>query len=199
VLVIGLIGGIASGKSEVARMLSECGAVVIDADRVAHEAYTADSAGYDAVVAAFGADVVGDDGAIDRRKLGGIVFGDAAALKKLTDIVWPITRGLLEARKQEQAALGTRVLVIEAAILIEAGWRDIVDEVWFVRTSQETALERLMQRRGLSLADAEARLAARDLEPALAAATLVIDNDGDISDLERRVGDAWDQVVSRIT
>jgi dephospho-CoA kinase len=194
---IGLIGGIASGKSEVARLLGERGAVVIDADRVAHEAYARGSAGFDAVVAAFGPDVAASDGTIDRRQLGAKVFGDTAALKRLTDIVWPITRGLLEERKRAQDAQGTRVLVIEAAILVEAGWQDLVDEIWFVRTSRETALQRLQERRGLSLADAEARIAARDLTAPLAAATRIIDNDGDLAELEQRVDTAWREVVTR--
>jgi dephospho-CoA kinase len=112
--------------------------------------------------------------------------------------VWPIARGLLEARRREQETLGTRVLVIEAAILVEAGWRDIVDEVWFVRTSRETALKRLMERRGLSLADAEARLDARDLSLPQAAATLVIDNDGDLPELVRRIDQAWSELQGRV-
>jgi len=188
---IGLIGGIASGKSEVARLLAERGAVIIDADRVAHVAYATGTQGYAAVVKEFGEEVVGEDGAIDRRKLGAIVFSEPLLMQKLTSIVWPPARKLLEARKQAHANLGTEVLVIEAAVLVEAGWSDLVDEIWFVRTQVETAIRRLTELRGMSVKDAQSRIAARDLGPLLAAADVVIDNDGDLGELETRVDAVW--------
>ncbi len=194
---IGLIGGIASGKSEVARLLAERGAAVIDADRVAHEAYATGTEGYAALMKAFGEEVVGSDGAIDRRKLGAIVFNEPALMQKLTSIVWPITRTLLEARKREQASLGAGVLVIEAAVLVEAGWDDLVDEIWLVLTSPDTAKRRLVERRGMTAEDAEARIAARDLAPLIAAADVVIDNDGDLAHLEAQVEAGLQRVAAR--
>jgi dephospho-CoA kinase len=197
VRTIGLIGGIASGKSEVARLLTERGAVLIDADRVAHEAYAMSTEGYREVVKAFGEEVIGSDGAIDRRKLGATVFDEPALMPKLTSIVWPITRRLLEARRQEQTSLGTEVLVIEAAVLVEAGWRELVDEVWLVRSSFETAKGRLIEHRGLTAEDAESRIASRNLDALVAAADVVIDNDGDLAQLEAQVDAAWERFTAR--
>ncbi|MGE3845102.1 MAG: dephospho-CoA kinase, partial [Vicinamibacterales bacterium] len=94
-LTIGLTGGIATGKSSVARMLAHRGAVVLDVDRVAHETYAVGTAGFAAVVGAFGTEIVGADAAIDRRALGRVVFSDPLQLRRLTDIVWPLTRELV--------------------------------------------------------------------------------------------------------
>jgi dephospho-CoA kinase len=190
VLKIGLTGAIASGKSEVARLLAARGACVVDADRIAHGVYEPGSEGYRAIVDAFGPEVV-TAGEVDRHKLGAIVFADAARRRRLTDIVWPLTRRAVEQLAREQAAAGTRVFVVEAPLLLEAGWRDLFDQVWLVRTSPETARRRLVAR-GLSEADIEARLAAAtDAEAASAAADVIIDNDGDLAALERRVDAAW--------
>ena len=95
-MIIGLTGGIASGKSTVAQALGDRGAYIIDADKLGHTAYLAGSGAFDQVVAAFGTDIVADDGEIDRRKLGGKVFGNEAALRQLTDIVWPSIRAMAE-------------------------------------------------------------------------------------------------------
>jgi dephospho-CoA kinase len=194
-LKVGLTGGIASGKSEVARLLAARGACVVDADRIAHGVYEPGSEGHRAIVDAFGPEVV-TAGEIDRRKLGVVVFADAARRRRLTDIVWPLTRRAVEQLAREQEAAGTRVFVVEAPLLLEAGWRDLFDQVWLVRTSPETARRRLVTR-GLSEADIEARLAAAtDAEAASAAADVIIDNDGDLAGLERRVDAAWRALLS---
>src|SRR3990172_4987696 len=114
---LGLTGPIPAGKSEVARLLHARGAFLVDADRVAQETYAPGGPAYDAVVRAFGPEVVSPDGAIDRRRLGALVFADPARLKQLTDIVWPPTTESLAAIVQKQAAAGTGVLVLEAAVL----------------------------------------------------------------------------------
>ena len=130
-MIIGLTGGIASGKSTVARALGARGAYVIDADKLGHSAYVKGTAAFDLVVATFGNDVVGDDGEVDRRKLGGKVFGNENALKQLTDIVWPAIRIMAENEIAEALqAEPARVVVLEAAVLIEAGWLDLADEIW---------------------------------------------------------------------
>ncbi len=188
---IGLIGSIAAGKSEVARMLAARGARVVDADRVAHETYQPGEAGHTALVAAFGEALLAADGTIDRRRLGEVVFGHPERLQQLTSIVWPLTRQRVERLQALAAAEGVDVFVLEAPLLIEAGWRDLVDEVWFVRAARPVALQRL-QGRGLSEAEAEARVAARTaISEAEKAATLIIDNDEDIAALEARVEAAW--------
>ena len=145
---IGLTGGIASGKSLVTQQLAERGAAVIDADKVGHEAYRQGTDTFRAVVEAFGPDVVGPDGEIDRKALGGKVFADPEARRRLEEIVWPAMREMMEERLAELHAAGTDVAVLEAALLIEADWLPPVDEVWVVIASPETARQRLMERNG---------------------------------------------------
>jgi dephospho-CoA kinase len=196
-LTIGLTGGIASGKSEVARLLAGRGAYVVDADRVAHGVYRPGSEGHAALVSAFGAQIVAADGTIDRGRLAAIVFADATKRRQLTDIVWPLTRRAVEAIAREQEAAGTRVLVVEAALLVEAGWQDSVDQVWLVRTSPENARRRLGAR-GLAPDDIDARLvASTDPRAAAAAAHVIIDNDADLASLERAVDAAWQALPPR--
>ena len=189
-ITVGLTGGIASGKSEVGRMLVAKGVHLIDADRVAWSVYDPGTEGYARVVEAFGPDVVGEDGKIDRRKLGSIVFADPARLKQLTDIVWPLTGQALAEQIQAERDAGRDILIVEAALLPEAGWKRLMDQVWLVRTSVERARERVMKRDGLSPEQTEARLNARQaIDPAIA--ELIIDNDGDLVDLQRAVDAAW--------
>jgi dephospho-CoA kinase len=191
-LTIGLTGGIASGKSEVARLLAARGAHVVDADRVAHGVYAPGSEGHAALVAAFGPQILAPDGTIDRRRLGELVFADPAKRRQLTDIVWPLTRRAVEELARQQDAAGTRVFVVEAPLLVEAGWQGLFDHVWLVRTSDDTARRRLAAR-GLTPAEVEARLAAAtDADAAVAVATLIIDNDGDLQALAGAVDAAWD-------
>ncbi|HEY8490008.1 MAG TPA: dephospho-CoA kinase, partial [Dehalococcoidia bacterium] len=129
-ITIGLTGGIASGKSTISRMLADRGAVIIDADRLGHEAYRPGTPAYRRVVEAFGPEIVGPNGEIDRAKLGARVFGNPEQMKRLTDIVWPAIRELARERIEAERRRGTRVVVLEAAVLVEAGWFDLVDEVW---------------------------------------------------------------------
>ncbi len=131
--VIGLTGGIAAGKSTIAQILAELGAVVIDADKVGHEAYRRGTEAWRALVAHFGDGILTPDGEIDRRKLGAIVFADPDQRKALQDIVWPRMKEMIRQRLAELRAAGVQVAVIEAAVLIEAGWTDLVDEVWVVQ------------------------------------------------------------------
>lgn len=176
-------------------MLAARGAYVVDADVVAHDTYKPGGEAYNAIVDAFGAEVLGDYGVIDRSKLGAIVFGDAARLKRLTDIVWPATRRRVEALMREQTAAGKKVFVIEAPLLIEAGWRDAVDEVWLVRSGAE-AVRRRLATRGLKPDEIEERIAARSL-PDASQVDIVIDNDADIAALEARVEAAWQALLRR--
>jgi dephospho-CoA kinase len=189
-ITIGLTGGIASGKSEVGRMLAAKGAHVVDADRVAHSVYAPGTEGYARVIEAFGPEVVAPDGTIDRRRLGSIVFADPARLKQLTDIVWPLTGEALATLIETERLNGRDVLVIEAALLPEAGWKRLMDAVWLVRTPIHHARARVMARDGLSPEQTEARLNARQpIDPAIA--ELIIENDGDLSALQAAVDAAW--------
>lgn len=191
-VVIGLTGGIASGKSLVSSMLAGLGAHVIDADKVGHEAYARGSGCYDEVVATFGRDVIGGDGEIDRKALGGKVFGDPAQRQRLQDIVWPWMRRTMEQRLAELRRNGSPPVVLEAAVLLEAGWQDLVDQVWVVTVGREVARERLMSRNGLTAEQADARIDAQlSNEERAKHAEVVIDNSGTIDELRQRVERQW--------
>jgi dephospho-CoA kinase len=191
--VIGLTGGIGSGKSTVAAMLAGRGARVIDADRIGHEVYRPGTEGFRRTVEAFGGGIVAPDGTIDRRALGAIVFTDPAARARLNAVVHPLIAA--EIAQQVAAAGGAAQhapIVIEAAILLEAGWRPLVDRLWVVTARPETAIARVMASRGLSRDEVERRLAVQgpDAERRRAA-DLVIENDGDLEALRRAVDEAW--------
>ena len=160
--VIGLTGGIASGKSTAARHLETRGALMIDADKLGHRAYEPDTDAFRKVVQAFGDDIVGDDGQIDRRALGGKVFGNPGELDRLTGIVWPEIRKMALAEIDAARVEGkSKAVVLEAAVLLEAGWQDIVDEVWVVYVQREQAIARAMARDGLDEAAVSNRIDAQ--------------------------------------
>jgi phosphopantetheine adenylyltransferase/dephospho-CoA kinase len=196
---IGLTGGIASGKSTVVEQLRELGAATIDADLLGHQTYEPGTETFKQVVAAFGEDLVAEDGTIDRRKLGPKVFGHPDGMKRLTDIVWPGIRALAEAELSRLSADGTNVAVLEAAVLIEAEWQDLVDEVWVVSVAPEAARERLMARNGFSAEEADKRIQSQiSNQERLGHADVVIDTDCPISEVPVRVRDAWDRLQARI-
>ena len=194
--VIGLTGGIASGKSAITQWLAEQGAYVIDADKLGHRVYESGSQAFDEVVTAFGSDIVGDDGEVDRRVLGSKVFGNDVALKKLTDIAWPaIKRMAMREITSVQNQGNYDVLVLEAAVLVEAEWMDIVDEVWVVTVDRQVAIQRAMDRDGFSQVDVEKRIDAQtsDFERTKHA-TKVFDNSGSWDDLWDHVETAYAEV-----
>ncbi len=199
-VVIGLTGGIASGKSTVAGQLQELGAHVIDADRLGHRVYEPGTSAFQKVVNAFGHDIVAKDGTIDRRVLGGKVFGAPEQLARLSEITWPEIRKLAAAeiaewkRKDRQG-----VIVLEAAVLLEAGWQDLVDEVWVVTVKVATAAERLMARNGLTEDAALSRIQSQmSTRERLDHADVKIDNSDALEDLRRRVERQWKQLEKRI-
>ncbi len=194
--IIGLTGGIGSGKSTVAAMLAELGATVIDADKVGHEIYRPGTKAFRRVVDAFGRDVVAADGTIDRRILGAKVFADPAELKKLNAIVHPligdeIRKRLRQAIDADGPAMNRRPIVVEAAIMMEAGWR-FFDRIWVVVVERETAIARVTASRGLSRADVERRIDAQMTNAERERiADLVIRNDGSLEALRAQVEEAW--------
>ena len=161
-MIIGLTGGIASGKSTVASTLGTWGAYVIDADKLGHNAYISGTQAFTDVVTAFGDDIIGADGEVDRRSLGGKVFGNPERLKKLTDIVWP---AIMRTAEQEIASAKAenlnRVVVLEAAVLIEADWLSLVDQVWVTVVEPSVAIERASARDGVDAAAVQARIDAQ--------------------------------------
>ena len=198
-LTIGLTGGIGSGKSTAAKILAEFGAPIIDADKVAHTTYAPGGAAYDAVIAAFGAEIVAVDRTIDRKKLGAIVFGNSDRLNKLTSIVWPATFKSIRAQLDGLRASGEKMpVVVEAAILIEASWQPLCDEIWLVRASRLAVIDRIERQRGLKPAETEARIRAQLSDDERAKhASLVIDNDGSLDALREVLKRVWSDAVRR--
>lgn len=189
-LKVGLTGGIGSGKSEVARLLAGHGAVVVDADQLAREVLAPGTPGLAEVVAAFGTDVLLSDGALDRPALAGRVFGDDGARARLDAIVHPRI-GVLTAERFAVAPPGA-VVVHDVPLLVEVGLAAAYDVVVVVAAREETQLERLVGRRGMTEADARARMAAQaPLAEKLAVADLVVWNDGDRRALAARVDEVW--------
>ncbi len=197
-MIIGLTGGIASGKSTVAKTLGELGAYNIDADKLGHSAYVKGTTAFDQVIEAFGADVVGNDGEVDRRVLGGKVFGNPAALKKLTDIVWPAIQAMAQHEiDQALAADALRPVVLEAAVLIEAQWLDLVDQVWVTVVEPNVAIERACARDNLDSTAVQARLDAQlSNAERRACADQVIENSADEAHLLQQVETLWKNLVS---
>lgn len=191
--VIGLTGGIASGKSTAAKYLARLGAHVIDADKLGHRAYEPGTAAHQSVREAFGSDVVGADGQIDRKVLGGKVFGKPDQLKRLTDIVWPEIRRLAEREITEvRRSEPSRVIVLEAAVLLEAGWEDAVEEIWAVLVDRETAIARAMGRDGSDRGAVERRIDSQlGNDERRARADVVIDNSGDEAALMAQLDAQW--------
>ncbi|MFH9007241.1 dephospho-CoA kinase [Streptomyces afghaniensis] len=195
-LKVGLTGGIGAGKSEVSRLLVECGAVLIDADRIAREVVAPGTPGLAAVVEAFGEEVLAADGSLDRPRLGSIVFADAAKLATLNSIVHPLVGA--RSRELEEAAAADAVVVHDVPLLTENGLAPLYDVVIVVDASPETQLDRLVRLRGMTEEDARARMAAQATrEQRREIADIVIDNDVPLADLERRVKDVWAELARR--
>lgn len=190
---IGLTGGIASGKSTAARYLEQLGAFIIDADKLGHRVYEPGAPAFRQVVEAFGEDIVGADGGIDRRILGGKVFGDPERLRQLTDIVWPQILALAQHEMQAvERSDPARIIVLEAAVLLEAGWESAVDEVWTIVVAPDVAVQRACARDGLSADDVQRRIDAQmSNDERRARAHVVIDNSGGPESLLVRIDREW--------
>uniref|UniRef100_A0A8C8R5P0 Bifunctional coenzyme A synthase n=1 Tax=Pelusios castaneus TaxID=367368 RepID=A0A8C8R5P0_9SAUR len=156
--VIGLTGGSGSGKSSIARHLEHLGAFLIDVDKLGHEVYAPGSPAYEQVVEEFGEDILNEDGTINRKILGAKVFGNEGRLKSLTDIVWPVIAKMTQRQLREAAAQGKAVCVLDVAVLLEAGWTDMVHEIWTAIVPETEAVNRIMARDGLSEEAARNRL-----------------------------------------
>jgi dephospho-CoA kinase len=196
--LIGLTGGIASGKSTVGRMLKDGGVAVIDADVLARDAVAVGSVGLAAVVARFGAGIVGADGALDRKALGAVVFADDAARKDLNAIVHPEVARLAAERLGVLREAGVDVAVYEVPLLFENGLDAMMDATILVAAPEATQLQRVMARDGLSQADAQARIASQmPLSEKRRRAQYVIENDGDLATLADKLARLWPQVAGQ--
>jgi len=197
-LVIGLTGSIGTGKSEVARLLGSLGAELINADLVGHEAYAPNTDGWRQVVEAFGRDILQPSDEIDRRKLGAIVFSDPEQMAKLNAIMHPRIAEMVGERIEKLRGQGKEVVVVEAALLFEAKWDYLVDEVWSTDAPVETVIQRLRDRNGLEEEEVRKRIDSQmDREERLARSHLVVDNSGDVAALEQTVSSLWETRVNR--
>ena len=196
-LVIGLTGGIGTGKSEVAGLLQSLGSAVISADEVGHEAYAPNSESWREVVDTFGKEILQPSGEIDRQKLGAIVFSDPQQLEKLNAIMHPRMARMVADRIQVLRDQGASTVVVEAALLFEAGWDSLVDEVWTTDSSVESVVERLQARNGMDEKEARRRIDSQ-MDPAerIERSDLVVDNSSDVSALEQTVMALWENRVS---
>ena len=193
---VGLTGGVASGKSTVSAILAELGAVIIDADLLAREVVEPGTEGLAEIVAAFGPGVLTEDGTLDRAAVGARVFADEEARRTLEGIIHPRVR--LRGRELEAAAPPGSLVVHDIPLLAETGQPGNFDAVLVVDVPTELQVERMVRDRGMTVADAEARIAAQATrEQRLAVATHVIDNTGTLEDLRRRVTEVFEELRSR--
>jgi len=195
-VVIGLTGGIASGKSTAADHLKKLGAHVIDADLLGHRAYQPGTRAYAAVVDTFGSDIVDADGKIDRKILGSKVFGEPQNLERLTNIVWPEIRLMAQAEIENvRKADSSKIIVLEAAVLFEAGWEDVVEEIWVISLNRDAAVQRAGARDGIDEAAVQKRIDAQMTNSArVARGGIIIDNSGSVADLLAQLDDQWQRI-----
>ncbi len=194
---IGLTGGIAAGKSVSAARLAELGAVVVDYDELSREAVAPGSAGLDAIVEAYGPGMLLPDGSLDRPALGRVVFTDAAARSRLNSIVHPVVHRLAAEREAAAATADPAVVVVhDIPLLLESGRVDTFHLVVVVHTPAVLRVERLVQSRELTRAEAESRVAAQVPDDArLAAADVVLDGSGSVDGLRAQVDRLWERIA----
>ena len=190
--VLGVTGNIGSGKSAVCRILAKLGATIIDADELAHETYKPHSQAWQELINTFGKDIVRANEEIDRQKLGQIVFPHPDALAQLNQIVHPRAYRMAQERIEDYRRQGAKAIVVEATLLIEAGWTDLVDKVWLVVTPEDVAIQRLSQHKGIAKAQILTRLKAQmPAEEKMKYADEVIYNQGSLGQLEANVTELW--------
>lgn len=195
--VIGLTGNIATGKSTVLKYLAGKGAYVIDADKVAHKTMMPDGAAYEKIVDEFGTGILTDDGNVDRKVLGAIVFEDLNALERLEAIVHPAT---FELARWEMSQSQADIIILEAIKLLESGRIvTLCDDIWVVTSRPTTQMKRLTEVRGMDVTEARNRMAAQSSQAEkVAKADHVIDNDGTLDALNAQLDRLWDSVSERI-
>ncbi len=198
--IIGLTGGIASGKSTAARLLAEQGMPVIDADLLAREAVLPGSGALSAIISLFGSRMLLPDGTLDRGALGKVVFADPEARKQLEGIIHPEVRRLAKSKLQALQESGVPVVFYMAPLLIEAGADDLCDEIWVVDLDEESQLQRIMARDGMNCREARQRIAAQmPLAEKAARGDVVIDNRGSVEELGLRLSSATGLRLSSAT
>ena len=195
-MIIGLTGGIASGKSTISLLLKDLGAYIIDADIVARNVVEKGEKAYNEIVKYFGHSILQLGGEIDRKKLGDIVFSDDRQLKKLNAITHPEIIKRIIRQADEYKAKGAKVIVIDAAVLIESGLYKYCDVIWLVLVEKRHQIHRLMERDNISYRDALKRIDSQySSEKKIPYADVVIDNNKPIEDVEKQVKKLWDMII----
>ena len=190
--VIGLTGGIGTGKTYVSGLLKDSGAAIVNADLLGHEVYAPQSEGWHAVVDTFGEQIVADNGEIDRRDLGGIVFSDENALLQLNAIMHPRIYALAEQRLNALAGRGENTAVLEAALLIEAKWTPLVDEVWVTVSPEADIIARLQERNNMDENTARSRINSQmPQSERVQHADVVLENAGSLEELSAKIQNLW--------
>jgi dephospho-CoA kinase len=196
--VIGLTGGIGTGKSTVAQVLQGQGLSVLSADLVGHEVYLPGRPGYHEIAKEW-PQVVSPDGSIDRKKLGAIVFADPRELAKLNSITHPRMKGMMREKLGELDKKGAKVVVLEAALLLEARWDDLTDEIWVTAAPPETAAKRVAERSGLDPDRVMERIRAQmSTEERMKRANAAIDTNGDMESTRRQTLELWQELQKRL-
>ena len=192
--VIGLTGGIGTGKTQVSDILSHLGATVINADLVGHEAYLPNTETWNDVVNTFGRGILTESDEIDRRVLGGIVFGDPEQMKRLNAIMHPRIFDMIRERIDRLAEDGIKTVVVEAALLIEANWTPLATEVWVLTSPEEDVVRRLLSRSNMTEETIKARIGSQMAQDErVTHADVIITNGGDLRQLRKHVEDVWRQ------
>ena len=199
--VVGLTGGIGTGKTQVSEILASLGATIINADLVGHEAYLPNTRTWGDVVSAFGCDIVSDSGEIDRRKLGGIVFSDPDAMKQLNSIMHPEMHRMMGERLRQLSDQSVEVAVVEAAILIEANWLTLVDELWVTTAPKNVVVERVRNREGWSEKSILSRIGSQLPETErIRRAQVIVENSGSLEILAQTIHELWEtRIKKRLT
>jgi len=201
-LIIGLTGGIASGKSTVAKMFKELGAKIVDADELGHRVILLGKPAWKKVVNLFGPEILKDDLNIDREKLGKIVFNDPEGLKNLNAITHPeiiklIAKEIKEAKKRSSPEEKEEILIVDAALIYEAKIDNLMDKVIVVYTEKEEQLRRLGQKSNLSKEEALKRIKSQiPLKEKIKRADYVIDNSNSLDQTRKQVEKVWKKLVS---
>ena len=191
-VVIGLTGNFGTGKTTVSQILAELGAAIIDADKLGHGLLQPNSQAYKEVVAAFGKSILGPEQEIDRHSLGQLAFTDATALTRLNRIMHPKMYEIAQGRIEQYRQQGTSAVVLEAALLIEAGWTPLVDQVWVTVAPEAVIVERIKAQRGLDETQILARLHSQmPSEEKTRQANVTIDTNCPPTELRARVTDLW--------
>ena len=193
--VIGLTGGIGSGKSTASRFLAELGAAVIDADKVGHELLKPNTKIWQQLAAAFGKQILTSNGEINRKKLGRLVFGNPRRLDLLSQLMHPEIKKAVKVQLLEYQRQGASVAILEAPLLVEAGWTELVDEVWVTTASETTVLNRLKQQLGLSRKESLARIRSQlPLEERLKHADVVLNTELNLDELRGKIKELWQRL-----